>query len=79
MGGSAPPRSATIMLTSNRNCKDYHNTIEAPYDTRSKDKLSIDKVNLELTNKAFFIRGLPFLIIVCSFVPKEATFFLNSL
>ena len=50
------------------------------YDTRSKDKLSIDKVNLELTNRAlFFIRGVPFLITVCSFVPKEAIFFLNSL
>ena len=45
------------------------------HDTRSKDRLSIDKVNLELTKKAFFIRGLPFLMIVCSFVHKEATFF----
>ena len=32
------------------------------YDTRSKDRLSIDKVNLELTKRAFFFtRGLPFL------------------
>ena len=30
------------------------------YYTRSKDKLSIDKVNLELTKRAFLIRGLPF-------------------
>ena len=42
------------------------------YYTRSKDKLSIDKVNLELTKRAFFIRGLPFLMIVYSFVHKEA-------
>ena len=27
------------------------------YDTRSKDRLSIDKVNLELTKKAFFYKG----------------------
>ena len=27
------------------------------YDTRSKDKLSIDKVNLELTKRAFFYKG----------------------
>ena len=45
------------------------------YDTRSKDRLSIDKVNLELTKRAFFIRGLQFLMIVCSFVHKKATFF----
>ena len=39
------------------------------YDTKSKDRLSIDKVNLELTKRAFFyIGGLPFLMIVCSFV-----------
>ena len=25
------------------------------YDTRPKDKLSIDKVNLELTKRAFFL------------------------
>ena len=44
------------------------------YYTRCKDKLSIDKVNLELTKRAIFIRGLPFLMIVCSFVHyKEAT------
>ena len=47
------------------------------YDTRSTDRLSIDKDNLELTKRAFFIRGLPFLMIVCSFVHKEATFFHN--
>ena len=34
------------------------------YYTRSKDKLSIDKVNLELTNRALFITGLPFLYVV---------------
>ena len=45
------------------------------YDTRSKDRLSIDKVNLGLTKRAFFMRGLPFLMIVCSFVHKEAAFF----
>ena len=44
------------------------------YDTRSKDRLSIDKVNLELTKRAFFMRGLTFLMIVCYFVHKEATF-----
>ena len=27
------------------------------YDTRSKDRLSIDKVNLELTKRAFFYKG----------------------
>ena len=32
------------------------------------------KVNLELTKRAFFYKGLPFLMIVCSFVHKEATF-----
>ena len=46
------------------------------YDTRSKDRLSIDKVNLELTKRAFFIRGLPFLMIVC-IVHEEATFFID--
>ena len=35
-----------------------------------KDKLSIDKVNLEFTKRAFFRKGLPFLITVCSFVPQ---------
>ena len=30
------------------------------YYTGSKDKLSIDKVNLELTKRTFFIRVLPF-------------------
>ena len=45
------------------------------YDTRSKDRLSIDKVNLELTKRTFFIRGITFLMVVCSFVHKEATFF----
>ena len=44
------------------------------YDTKSKDRLSIDKVNLELTKRAFFMRGLTFLMIVCYFVHKEATF-----
>ena len=33
-------------------------------------------VNVELTKRAFFIRGLPFLMIACSFVHKGATFFL---
>ena len=33
------------------------------------------EVNLELTKRAFFYKGLPFLMIVCSFVHKEATFF----
>ena len=47
------------------------------YDTRSKDRLSIDRVNLELTERGFFIRGPPFLMIVCSFVHNEATFFLD--
>ena len=32
------------------------------------------EVNLELTKRAFFYKGLPFLMIVCSFVHKEATF-----
>ena len=30
------------------------------YYTRSKDKLSIDKVNLELTKRAFFYKGATF-------------------
>ena len=42
------------------------------YYTRSKDKLSVDKVNLELTKTAFFIRRLLFLMMVRSFVDKEA-------
>ena len=30
------------------------------HETRSKDRLSIDKFNLELTKRASFIRGYPF-------------------
>ena len=35
-----------------RRTYDFHD-----YDTRSKDRLSIDKVSLELTKRAFFYKG----------------------
>ena len=63
------------------------------YYTRCKDKLSIDKVNLELTNRAFFYKGaipflmivfiirrLPLLLIICNvYIPvSKIVFFLNK-
>ena len=47
--------------------------------TRSKDKSYVDEVNLELTKRAFFYNGRPFLMIVCSFVHKEATLFIDCM
>ena len=41
----------------------------------TKDRLSINKVNLELTKRAFFIRELPYLMVVCSFVNKMGYFY----
>ena len=40
-------------------------------------RIGYNKVNLELTKRVFFIRGLPYLMVVCSLVHKEATFFID--
>ena len=49
LGGQAPSYFSDYFQ---RRTHDIHD-----YDTRSKDRLSIDKVNLELTKRAFFYKG----------------------